>query len=436
MHFSGKVDFKSEKTTLTRVVSKLSLRQNLLVLLLSASSFAQPLLELLPPDHIKSVLFYANEQTTALPIVPLNESITLRFDDLNADDSAYYYTVERANAHWEKSDLFRADFMDGYDDIRIQDISYSVGTLQSYIHYKLELPNAQTRLTKSGNYVLKIWDETRNLVLQKRFVMVDEVTSLGVRVKRAQHINEIQTHQSVHLNLNTDGLNLRIPEQQLKIFVAQNQQWQTWRSAGKATYTLGNTMTFTYKPETLFAAGNEYHFFETQDIQGGGGNVAYVLRDSVFVSVLGPQWVRAGRPYTYAPDINGDFRINNFQGSNPHTESDYSMVVFSLFAEDFLFDAEHFVVGDFNQHIKNDKFKLHFNPETDRFEAKVLLKQGIYNYKFVSKDFEENSYDNLISGNYWPTENTYWAFVYFRPLGARCDELIAVGSANSKDIGL
>ena len=436
MRFSGKVDFKSEKTTLTRVVSKLSLKQNLLVLLLSASSFAQPLIELSPPEHIKSVLFYANEQTTALPIVPLNESITLRFDDLNADESAYYYTVERANAHWEKSDLFRADFMDGYDDIRIQDISYSVGTLQSYIHYKLELPNAQTRLTKSGNYVIKIWDETRNLVLQKRFVVVDEVTSLGVRVKRAQHINEIQTYQSVHLNLNTDGLNLRIPEQQLKIFVAQNQQWQTWRSAGKATYTLGNTMTFTYKPETLFAAGNEYHFFETQDIRGGGGNVAYVLRDSVFVSVLGPQWVRAGRPYTYAPDINGDFRINNFQGSNPHTESDYSMVVFSLFAEDFLFDAEHFVVGDFNQHIKNDKFKLHFNPETDRFEAKVLLKQGIYNYKFVSKDFEENSYDNLISGNYWPTENTYWAFVYFRPLGARCDELIAVGSANSKDIGL
>ena len=415
---------------------KLFPKQNFLLLLLSASGFAQLVSEFSPPANIKSVLFYAKEQTTSLPIVPLNESITLRFDDLNADDSTYYYTVERANANWEKSDLFRADYMDGYDDIRIRDISYSVGTLQSFIHYRLELPNTQTRLKKSGNYILKIWNDARDLILQKRFVVVDEAIAIGLRVKRAQDLDAFQTHQSVHMSLITDGLNLRVPEEQLRVFVAQNQQWQTWRSAGKATYALGNKLEFNYKPETLFAAGNEYHFFETQDIRGGGGNVAYVLRDDVFISVLAPQWVRAGRPYTYAPDINGDFRINTFQGVNPHTESDYSTVVFSLFAEDFLFDAEHFVVGDFNQHIRSDENKLRYNPETERFEAKILLKQGIYNYKFVSTDFEGTSYENLISGSYWPTENTYWAFVYYRPLGARCDELIAVGNGNAKDIGL
>ena len=415
---------------------KLFPKQNFLLILLSASGFAQLLTEFTPPANIKSVLFYVNEQTTSLPIVPINESITLRFDDLNADDSTYYYTVERANADWGKSDLFQADYMDGYDDIRIRDFSYSVGTLQSYIQYRLELPNTQTRLKKSGNYVLNIWDDARNLILQKRFVIVDEAISIGVRVKRAQDLDTFQSHQSVQMSLITDGLNLRVPEEQLRVFVAQNQQWQTWRSAGKATYTLGNKLEFNYKPETLFAAGNEYHFFETQDIRGGGGNVAYVLRDDVFVSVLTPQWVRAGRPYTYAPDINGDFRINSFQGVNPHTESDYSKVVFSLFAEDFLFDAAHYVVGDFNQHIKSDENKLRYNAETERFETTLLLKQGIYNYKFVSTDYDGNAYNNLISGSYWPTENTYWAFVYFRPIGARCDELIAVGSSNSKDIGL
>ena len=428
--------FQSEKSILNLTMVKPSIKQNFLSLLLCANGFAQFLTEFAPPPNIKSVLFYANEQTTALPIVPLNESITLRFDDLNADDSTYYYTVERANANWEKSDLFQVDFMNGYDDIRIQDISYSVGTLQSFIHYKLELPNAQTRLTKSGNYILKIWDDKRNLILKKRFVIVDNALALGLRVKRAQNLDVFQTHQSVHMSVITEGLNLRNPEYQLKVFLVQNQQWQTWRSAGKATYSLGNKLEFNYKPETLFAAGNEYYFFETQDIRGGGGNVAYVRQDSVFVSVLAPQWVRAGRPYTYAPDINGDFRINTFQGTNPHTESDYSTVVFSLFAEDFLFDAEHYVVGDFNNHIRSDENKLRYNPETQRFEVKLLLKQGIYNYKFVSTDFEGTTYENLISGSYWPTENTYWAFVYYRPLGARCDELIAVGSANAKDIGL
>lgn len=415
---------------------KLPLKQNFIALMLCSSSFAQFLSEFSPPKHIKSVLFYANAQTTSLPIMAINESITLRFDDLNADDSTYYYTLERANANWEKSDLFRADYMDGYDDIRIQDISYSVGTLQSYIHYKLELPNAQTRITKSGNYILNIWDDSRNLILRKPFVVVDETIAVGAQVKRAQSIENIQTHQSIHININTEGLSMRIPEEQLKIFVAQNQMWQSWRSAGTATYTLGNRLEFTYKPETLFTAGNEYLFFETQDIRGGGGNVAYVMRDSLFTSVLASQWVRAGRPYTYAPDINGDFRINTFQGINPHTESDYSNVIFSLFAEDFMFEVDHFVVGDFNQHRMSDENKLSYNPITERFETKLLLKQGIYNYKFVSKDSENQVYNNLISGSYWPTENTYWVFVYYRALGARCDELIAVGSANSKDIGI
>lgn len=426
----------SEKRTLNQNALKEHLKQNILILLLSANGLAQILTEFLPPQHIKSVILYANEQSTSIPIVSLNGTITLHFDDLNADDSVYYYTIERANAQWGKSDLFKPDYIEGYDDLRIQEYAYSLGTLETYIHYTLELPNTQTRITKSGNYFLNIWDNNRNLIIKRRFIVANKITTIDVQVKRAQSIQEIDTHQSVHFSLSTEGINVRVPEEQLKLFVMQNQQWQTWREAGNATYTLGNTLEFTYKPETLFDAGNEYHFFETQDIRGGGGNVAYVIRNSLFTSVLAPQWVRAGRPYTYAPDINGDFRINTFQGVNSHTESDYSNVVFSLFAEDFLFEADHYVVGDFNQHVTSEENKLEYNPDNGRFETSILLKQGIYNYKFVSKDGEGNNYAHLISGSYWPTENTYWVLAYYRPMGARCDELIAVGSANGKDIGL
>lgn len=126
------------------------IKQKLLFLLGCQLIFGQGLGVFAPPEHIKSVLFYVNEQNTSLPIVGLNEKITLKFDDLNADDSTYYYTIDRFDAHWNKTDLFQTDYMDGYDDIRIQNISYAVGTLQSYIHYTLTLPNAQTRLKKAG----------------------------------------------------------------------------------------------------------------------------------------------------------------------------------------------------------------------------------------------------------------------------------------------
>jgi hypothetical protein len=412
------------------------IKQKLLFLLGCQLIFGQQLSVFSPPEHIKSVLFYVNEQSTSLPIVGLNEQITLKFDDLNADDSTYYYTIDRFDANWNETDLFRADYMDGYDDMRIQNISYAVGTLQSYIHYTLTLPNAQTRLTKSGNYMLNIWDANRNLVLQKRFLVTQQHAAVGVRVQRSQRIENILSHQSVQFVVNLDGFNVRFPEKQIKPFIVQNQRWQTWREAGNPTYILNNQLKFNYKPETTYAAGNEYFFFDTQDIRNGGGNVARVIREDLFISVLNPQWVRSGRPYTYAPDINGDFRINTFQGSNPNTESDYSRVIFSLFAEDFLFDGEHFVVGDFNQHIRGEENKLAYNPYSGHFEAELLLKQGIYNYKFASQDSEGVLYDNLISGNYWPTENDYWVIIYYRPIGARCDELIGVGNANAKDIGL
>ncbi len=412
------------------------IKHNLFLLLVSGLCYAQNLQEFAPPAHIKTVLFNTSLDNNGLAVAALDEEITLRFDDTNADDMAYYYTLERKNASWEASNLFRAEYMEGYDDLRIQNFSYSVGTLQPYIHYTLTLPNAQTRITKSGNYVLKIWDEDRNLVIQRRFVVLDPKVNLGVRIQRAQNMDVIETHQSVQFSLSTEGLNIRLPEQELQIFVVQNQQWQTWTNVGKPTYTMGNKLEFTHKLETLFPAGNEYLFFDTQELRSGGGNVAYVLRDELYQSILNPQWVRSGRPYTFAPDINGAFWINTFQGADPFTEADYTEVLFSLFAEDFLFDAEHFVVGNFNQHIKNETNKLAYNEETGRFEVKIALKQGIYNYKFTSRDLEGNDYDHLISGSYWPTENSYWVLVYYRKLGARCDELIAVGNASSANIGL
>jgi hypothetical protein len=118
---------------------------------------------------------------------------------------------------------------------------------------------------------------------------------------------------------------------------------------------MGNELTFNYTPQTTFNSGNEYLFFDTQELRSGGGNVAYVLRDELYQSILNPQWVRSGRPYTYAPDINGAFQISTFQGINPYTESDYTEVFFSLFAEEFLFDAEHYVVGDLISTLKGKK---------------------------------------------------------------------------------
>jgi hypothetical protein len=71
------------------------------------------------------------------------------------------------------------------------------------------------------------------------------------------------------------------------------------------------------------------------------------------------------------------------------------------------------------------------NPKKGVYEAKLLMKQGFYNYKYVLVDKENTLHEGAISGNFDETENNYKVLVYYRDLGARYDKLIGLGEANS-----
>ena len=73
------------------------------------------------------------------------------------------------------------------------------------------------------------------------------------------------------------------------------------------------------------------------------------------------------------------------------------------------------------------------NAEKGVYEKTLFLKQGYYNYSYVSTGVQDDntfSYENT-EGNHWGTENSYSVLVYYRPFGARADELIGYASVNS-----
>jgi len=77
---------------------------------------------------------------------------------------------------------------------------------------------------------------------------------------------------------------------------------------------------------------------------------------------------------------------------------------------------------------------MDFNEEKGAYEKTLLLKQGYYNYSYVTlpekKGDEKFSFENT-EGNYWGTENSYQVLVYYRSFGGRSDELIAYATLNS-----
>ena len=74
-----------------------------------------------------------------------------------------------------------------------------------------------------------------------------------------------------------------------------------------------------------------------------------------------------------------------------------------------------------------------YNSENGLLEANILIKQGFYNYKYVTKHGEEIEL-NKISGNFHNTENHYLVLVYYRNFGDLYDSIIGIGSANSINV--
>ena len=392
----------------------------------------QKFTEKAPPNHIGTIIFQAEEQIENTPIVELGKAFTLSFDDLNADEAYYYYTIQHANADWTASELFKSEYINGFDEVRIRNMSNSSATLQSYTHYALIIPNRDTEIISSGNYVLSVFDDKQELVFTKRFVVYEQQANVQVGVFRLRDLEGIDSKQRIEIGVQTAKINTRQPDQEISVWALQNYRWSSARKIPKYDYVMNQSLRFEYDNNLIFEGGNEYLFFDTKDIRSAGGNVAYIRRENLYQSILYPNYVRNGTVYTYAPDINGNFVIQTTEGFNPNTDSDYTEVTFRLRSSETNYDF--YVTGLFNQHLPQPVHKLEYDSANNLHQLTIRLKQGVYNYKYIVIDSAGRLYENVVGGSHWETENEYLALVYLRKFGDRYDRLIGVGVGNSKQI--
>lgn len=402
------------------------------MLFFSSILMGQVLEEKKPPNHIGSIIFQAEEQIENAPIVELGKAFNLRFDDLNADESYYYYTIQHANADWTASALYKSEYINGFDDVRIRNMTNSSATLQSYTHYALTVPNRDTEIIASGNYVLTVFDERQELVFTKRFVVYEQRAAVQVGVFRLRDLAGIDSQQRIEIGVQTANINSRQPDQEIIVWALQNYRWSSARKIPKYDYVMNQSFRFEYDNNLIFEGGNEYLFFDTKDIRSTGGNVAFIRRDNLYQSILYPNFVRNGNVYTYAPDINGNFVIQTTEGVNPNTDADYTDVSFRLRSSETNYDF--YVTGLFNQHQPRSDHQLQYDSTNNLHQVTVRLKQGVYNYKYIAVDSAGQRFENGVGGSHWETENEYLVLVYLRRFGDRYDRLVGIGVGNSRQI--
>lgn len=381
-------------------------------------------------QNIKSIQLRPLQENNYSSIVPLGTVLELSFDDLEADGKDYKYKIEHMTHDWQKSRLLSSQYVDGFNQNTIINVTNSFNTFQSYSNYKVRIPNTNTVITKSGNYLLSVLDDYDEVVFTRRFVLYENIAKAGVAISRSRNAKKLDSQQTVEFTISHPNVRINNPQQELNVVIIQNENWNKTITGLQPTFFQPNLLRYTYTNKTNFEGGNEYLNFDSKILRNKSINTIKITQNGtdVFHHYIYPFEYNPYLEYRYNPDINGQFVIRSLESSNPDTEADYIMMHFNLNVEAPFLDENVYVYGAFNNFKIEEENKMTYDFKDNAYKATILLKQGFYNYTFatVNKFNEVNT--NKINGSFFQTENEYKVLVYLKLFGSLYDRVIAVGT--------
>lgn len=397
-------------------------------LLSTSSAFA-----IKDPYYIKSVSFNQGNESL-IPIFRINESFQFSFDDLMGSEADYYYKIVHCTRNWESSNLNVSDYLSGIHNVRISTFETSFNTLQSFVHYKLSLPNRDTKFKISGNYKLQIFNVSGDLVVERRFVLYENLVSVALEIKKTRDLKVTAFKQNVYMNLDFGDVSFQNPKKNIHVVLLQNGQWYNALTGIDPQYVIGNQFQYRYDQETNFWAGNEYLHFDNSDIKQVNNNIEKISRGDLYENYLRKKYpLKESNYYTYYQDINGGFKPRNASRENNNTEADYVWVYFSYHLDKLPANQKLYIVGMFNDYQVNTDYELTYDAVSQAYKTALLLKQGFTNYKYIVVDELGNVLEDLNpDGNYYETENQYNALIYYKADTDRYDRVVGFGKADSK----
>ena len=373
-----------------------------------------------------------------LPVLNLGstESLKLSFDMLDPQNEFLNYSIIHCNRNWMPSDLQPMDYVNGNTMGEITDYKFSTNTYQTYTHYSLNFPTEEMTITKSGNYILKVFRnfDEEDILLTRRFMVVDIQTKISSTIKSATVPEFRFSHQEVDFSINYLGFDIPNPFLDVNVTIIQNNSWNNAITNLKPQFVNNNELSFNYENENLFPGTNEFRFFDIRSLRFFSNNVIKKYIDSVQNVVLRPEDSKAYLNYVRWIDYNGKRDIFNSDGMNLVEDGDYALVHFNFKSNNLEDMGEIFVYGELTDWQLKDEFKMTFSPELNMYTCPVLLKQSYYNYHFILRGKDGKIDYSFTEGNHQETENDYTILVYHKNVFYGYDEIIGLGSRNSNTL--
>lgn len=398
----------------------------LLLFLLSLTATAQ-----IETTHFHTAQLRLNEAWEQPPIVRLNSSdqLTLTFDELTHEVGWYTYALFHCNADGFDSQLSENEYLHGFNYQPVEEYQTSFNTLQPYTNYRLQLPNDQMQWRLSGNYRLEVYrDNDRSTPLLKaHFSVTEQLLPVRCEVKTITDIDYRSHHQQIALTLNSRNYEIRNPGAELKIRVRQNYRSDNEVWINTPLFHNANEIVYANNRALIFSAGNEFRRFEMTTHKYSGLGVEQVSYHAPYYhTTLELNRSRNQSTYRYDQDQDGRFIVRSIEADDSHTEADYHVTHFSLTSNQLLPAGTIYLFGELTGYQLDDRFRMEYSPERNRYESSILLKQGLYNYHYLFRpNGAKKGETRPFEGDFHETQNCYLIQIYHRPMGSRYDRLVS-----------
>lgn len=359
-------------------------------------------------------------------------TLHISFDEMSHDVHFYTYTVQMLN-----SDLLNSEYLQGFTTKDITDYEHSLNTSRLYTHYWFDFPNEDMQITKSGQYLLTVYEDGNpdNRVAEVEFCVAEYLVKIDARTRNNTDIELSGRYQQLDIDVNTTALSIRDPHE-VRLVVAQNNRTDNLVTLSQPTFVETNRLRYMNNKALIFEGGNEYHHFDAFSCFYAGHGIDRVYHElGDYHVLLFPDEVTKGQ-YIHEFDSNGRFVVNAERTSDVDTEAEYMWVHWTLPVDNPWLDGALYVGGDIFENELSLRNRMQYDVDAKCYWLTALVKQGGYDYQywFVPKQSNAKANANAkkitttqrVDGSYWQTGNEYAVYVYWRPFGARYDRLVGV----------
>ena len=362
-----------------------------------------------------------------------NNTTEISLDEMSHDVHFYTYTVCHLNADGNPSALLSSEYLRGFTTMDITDYQHSINTQRDYTHYRFNFPNEDMQLLASGLYALHIYEDgdRDKTIAWVPFAVVDPKVTIDANA-HSKTIKELNGHyQQVDIDVSMTDLVLRDP-QEFTLVVRQNGRTDNAAILRQPTFVESKRLRYINHPSLVFEGGNEYRHFDAYSAYYAGTGIERIAYDNRDYHVLlFPDEPREG-VYMHEYDVDGQYRVNAERTSDPDTEAEYMWVHWLFVCEQPWFDGAVYVCGDLFDNEMSLRNRMQYDPEQGAYYLTSLVKQGGYDYQYRFLPKGERAASTLrTDGAYWQTQNEYTIYVFYRPFGARADQLVGLQRLSS-----